>query len=100
MTFTSNTPAATCPSKAELISLARIICQQFGLSKAYFARIIGNRHHFLAGYGAETFLPPTKIYLHPRLCLFVEGEQITPSLADSIASFINKNPAIKKILNP
>ncbi|HHV07610.1 MAG TPA: hypothetical protein GXX69_05310, partial [Firmicutes bacterium] len=47
----------------------------FGTVSGHFARIIGNRHHFLAGYGAETFLPPTKIYLHPRLCLFVEGKQ-------------------------
>ncbi|NLG86188.1 MAG: hypothetical protein GX489_03120 [Firmicutes bacterium] len=95
MTFTSNTSTANCPSKAELIELARSICQQFNVPKAYFARIIGNRHHFLAGYGAETFLPATKISLHPQLCLFVEGSKITPSLADSIRSFVNNSPSIK-----
>ena len=88
MTSISNNPSTAFPAKEELATLAGTICQRFHLPKAYFARIIGNRHHFLAGYGTETFLPATKIDLGSHLCLFVEGKEINPAQAANIVSFI------------
>ena len=59
-------------------TLARAVCERFGIKKVYFARALGNRLHYLGGYGEETYLPPEKAELVEGLWVFYEGAEELP----------------------
>ncbi|SDN85628.1 hypothetical protein SAMN04488516_10940 [Desulfonauticus submarinus] len=76
--------------KKLLETKAQIICTKFGLSKVYFTRPLGNRQHFLGGYGIEIFTRPQKINLTNKLTMFLEGhisEEAMRALLQEITPF-------------
>jgi len=78
-------------TKKYLRELARQVCEQYGASRAYFAQKIGNRRHFLEGWGVENFQPAIEIDLDDGYVLFVKAkltnEQID-EIRENIASEI------------
>jgi len=60
--------------KQKLEQKAKDVCQKFCLDRVYFAKAMGKRNHFLAGYGRETFVGSQKIALTPKVNVFIQGE--------------------------
>ena len=72
---------------------AREACARFGLHRVYFARPLGRRNHFLAGYGEEMFVQPEKKPLTKKLTVFWEGdisEEKSQALLEELIPFAKK----------
>lgn len=67
------------------------ISERFGVKKVYFAKAIGNRLHYIAGHGDETYLPPVKLHIIDNLYVFIE-DLLPPSdnMIEGIVDFIYK----------
>ncbi|MGC7847379.1 hypothetical protein ACP3TJ_10020 [Desulforudis sp. 1088] len=59
-------------------TLARAVCERFGVRKVYFARALGHRLHYLGGHGEETYLPPEKVEIDEGLWMFYAGAEELP----------------------
>jgi len=77
---------------------AKEVCARFGLSRVYFAQVLGRRNHFLAGHGEEMFVRPEKRTLTEKITVFWEGdisEEKRRALLDELIPFAKK---VSKVL--
>ena len=63
-------------SISKLKNISRETCQKFKYSKVYFAKLLGKRLSFIAGWGEEIFTKPYKIALGDNIFVFIETEEI------------------------
>jgi hypothetical protein len=66
-------PKFTKKYKAMLAHVCRQVCEEFALEKAYFAEVLGQRRHYLAGHGQEGFVRAEHMPLDGDMAFFWQG---------------------------
>ncbi len=79
----------TASSKKELKKNAEKIVKTYNLYNFYFAQMLGNRRHYLAGYRQQNFSDTESLSLTKKIEVFWQGNLTPRSIA-----------AIKEILIP